>query len=466
MGALSLLSAFAFFGWIAWASLRRPVFLFAGIFIIWQFGLKVVATLYLDLFGPLHSVEIDVDIGGTGSSTTLLVLFLWIPLLALYLCLGPRKNARPPPPELPRAGVTFADLGFWGFVVFFTLLYGDMLRLGPIPYFSGIDRFDYKGGVFHEFLFYFTWLISFLLGFLLARTRIVTGAWDPRFILLVIVLFLYLFLTGHRFGGFYVTLSFVGLGIGGCFFAQQQGWPIAPLQQNSAIQRYLRSPVVIMSIALVLVGIVAAAMINNLFVVRDYGSGAGDALEQRLLLQPVELYWLTWDRWMQGEVINGSEALYFMFNDPFDAARNTGMQYLMLLYLGESKAFETFVVGGQDYAGGYPEIFIELGGVWIALAAAVVVSIVSGLLYRLIVSSVARGAFITSFMAMYVCYGVLSIYLGGMLNFLLAWTYWVKAGALIFAVLIDYLFARFGRRLFPWILIPRRTRFALRQPAP
>jgi hypothetical protein len=466
MGALSLLSALAMFGWIAWAARRRPVFLFAGVFVIWQFGLKVVATVYLDLFGPVHSTEIDVDIGGNGSSTLLLVLFLWIPLLALYVCLGPRLRARPPPPEPYGAGANFGDVGFWVFVIFLALLYGDLLRIGNIPYFSGIDRFDYQGGVFHNFLFYFTWMVAFLLGYLVARGRIVTGAWDPRFIVLVLVLFLYLFLTGHRFGAYYVTLSFIALGVAGCFYARMQGWPVASPVQHSSLQRLIRSPAVISGLALVLVGFIAAAMFNNLFVVRDYGSGASEALEQRILVQPVELYWLTWDRWMQGEVINGSEAIYFMFNDPFDAARNSGIQYLMFLYLGETQAFERFVLGGQDYAGGYPEIFIELGGVWIALAAAVIVAIISGLLYRLIVSSVARGAFLTAVMALYLCYGMLGIYLGGMLNFLLVWTYWAKASALLFAILIDHLFDRAGRRFIPWVVIPRRPRPALRQTAP
>jgi hypothetical protein len=470
MGAISLISAAAFFAWLIWAARTRPTFLFCGIFLIWQFALKVVSTTYLDLFGPVHAIEVDAEVGGHGSSTLLLVLFLWVPLAVLYFCLGPRQQSRPPLPEVNTRGITFATVSFWAFALFFVLLFGDMLRIGVIPFFAGIERFEYVGGVFHKLLFDFTWMFSFLLGFVLARTRAVTGAWDLRFVGLVLTLFLYLFLAGHRFGAFYVTLSFISLGIAGNYFAQQQGWSMAAPVQNSALQRFARSPTVIAIAAAALVTIVAVAMIHNMFVVRQYGSMAGDALEQRLLVQPVELYWLTWDRWISGETISGADAIYFMFNDPFDAARNSGIQYLMYLYLGENAAFARFVEGGQDYAGGYPEILIELGGVWIALGAASLVAAVTGLLYRLIVSSVARGHFLTAVIALYFCYGLLGIYLGGMLNFLIVWSYWIKLGALIVAFVLDRLAERSGFRFFPWMFLRRgaasMTPAAAHGPAP
>jgi hypothetical protein len=456
MLAFSLLSAIALFYWIYRASRARPAFLFAGIFLIWQSVLKILATLYLDFFGPVMAPEVGVEVGGKGASTPLLAAFLFLPLLVMYAFMAPSKKSRPPLPE--RAGdaaVSFADVAVWFLWLFVAVLYVDMLRIGTIPFFAGIERFNYEGGVFHEFLFDHIWLVAFFLGLVIARARIATGDWDLRCLTLLFALFCYLFLTGHRFGAFYVTLSFIALALAGVFFAEQQGWPVAPLRQNSQLQRIVRSPLFVGTVAAIGIGIIALAMINSLFVVRGYGSMASDALEQRLLVQPVELYWLTWDRWTGGEVIDGAEALDFMFNDPLDAARNTGIQYLMFLYLGQDAAMQAFVYGGQDYAGGYPEILIELGGVWVAALAALAIAIVNGILYRLCVESVARGHFLTAITSLYLAYGLLSIYLGGMLNLLVAWTYWVKMGSLVLAFALDKLFERAGHRVFPWVVVSK-----------
>jgi hypothetical protein len=125
----------------------------------------------------------------------------------------------------------------------------------------------------------------------------------------------------------------------------------------------------------------------------------------------------------------------------------------MALSLGDSQAQYQFNEQGQDYAGGYPEILIELGGFWTAIGLIIAISIVNAALYLLVVDGVARGYFLTAIMATYVGYGVSGVYLGGMLNFILAASYWMKFAALVFVFVLDRGLARFGYRVFPWAFL-------------
>jgi hypothetical protein len=454
------MAASAFFWWVARAAWKSPVFFLASIFLFWQFALKVVATLVLDVLGPINSQDINVMMGG-GSSAVLMVASVWLPLAILYLALKPGKREKAPLPEknLERGGVTFADAMYAVFCVYLFLLFADLIRIGNIPIIAHLDRFEYKGGVFHYLLFNYNWMITFLLGFVFARSRIVTGAWDVRFLWILGALFFYSFLTGNRFGAFYVMLSFVSTGIAGFWYAKKQGWAAAADESRiTRAQAFVTSRRGIAMLATAGGLLVSAALINNFLFVRNYGSESGNQLVQRLFVQPVELYWMTWDRVERGETISTSEAMNFLFNDPLDPTRNTGIQYLMLLSLGEQTANYQFVEQGQDYAGGYPEILIELGGLGIAFAAAAAISIIVALLYRLTIVAIARGHFFTSVTAFYVCYMVLAVFLGGMLNFVLAWLYWVKFAMLIVSLVLDRFLEAKGLRLVPWVLIPARRR--------
>ena len=462
---ISILIAIIFFTWLGRAALRRPAFLFVGIFLIWQFFLKVAGIVYLDVAGPIYSDEVFTYVGGDGSSAPLLIFFVWIPLVFIYSMLGPNASAKPLRPEryLQLGGITFADLVIVLLGVFVVLLYGDMLIGGDIPFFSGTERFNYSGGMFHNFFMDFMFLITFLLGYIFARARILVGVWDLRCIALLFALFVYLFLAGHRFGAFYVMASFIGLALSALYFMKDQGWSVAPAAKASMTQRVVQSPAAIAVACLLVAGLVAAAMINNLFFVREYGETAGEELIHRLFVQPVHLYWLTWFR-LQGGDVSGSEAIEFMFYNPFDIAKNTGIQYLMFRSLGEERASMIFLDQQTDYAGGYPEIAIELGGIWACALIACVGSLFTACLYRLCIFSLCRGHFLTSMFSIYVCYGFLGFYLGGMINFLLTWTYWVKFVLLIVALIIDRVLEHSELRLFPWVIFPRRAFYSAEKP--
>jgi hypothetical protein len=452
---MSWLLAIAVTVWLIKSFRREPAFFLVAIFLSWQFALKIYGVSFLDSFGPVYSDEVSTEVGGSGHSAPLMILFVMIPLVAMKMAMQmvSAKHLLPVEKHLAQGGLTFGDLIAAALVILLICLYVDLFRIGQIPLFEHMERFEYKGGVFHVFLLNYLFLIAHAIGFSLARTRLLAGVWDVRFAGIVLALFTYLFLTGHRFGSFYVLLSFAMVPMAALYVAPRIGLPLVqPLQRRSKIQRIVGSRKVLACFALVLVSIVLIAMTNSLLNVRD--GDPQEALLQRFLVQPVHMYWLSWERLMNGEIEDIGVATHFIFNEPFDAARNTGIQYLMLLHLGSKRATEVWEGEGVDYAGGYPEILIELGGVWLGFAAAVLASVAIGALYRLAVIAVCRGQFSLSMLSMYVCFGILNLFLGGMVTFIAAETYWLKLIALVLVVLMSKIKSRNAGRLLPWVIVP------------
>lgn len=456
---LSLFVTTLFLIWLLRAGLKRPAFLLAGLFLIWQFALKIIGVTYLDVAGPVFSDEVMVNVGGSGSSAPLMALFIWVPLAVLYFMLRPAAHVRPPRPEmhLEQGGISLADLTIAALTAFAALLYIDLLRLGNIPLLTGTERFEYRGGIFHRFFQDLIFLLAFVLGYVFARGRLVTGTWDLRCIALFFAFFFYLVLTGHRFGAFYVMTSYLGLALAALYWARDQGWPIAVARNTGSVaQRLLSSRVFLIFIASVAVGIVAFAMFNSLYVVRDYGDSAGDELFQRLVIQPVHLYWLTWEQLQLGHLPE-SGAFDFIFNNAFDAHRNTGIQYLMYLHLGASRAATIFLDQATDYAGGFPDAILALAGVELGLLVTFVIALITAGLYRLALVALCRGHLLTSVFSVYVGYGFIAFFLGGSMTFFNTWTYGLKIFLLIISVIVDQTLERSGSRLFPWIIVPRRN---------
>ena len=134
-----------------------------------------------------------------------------------------------------------------------------------------------------------------------------------------------------------------------------------------------------------------------------------------------------------------------LFIYPIDPTRNTSMQMLMLRNLGYDRAKELLDMG-QQYTGGYPEVLFELLGPWLALPVALGFRVVTAILLRMCVLAVCECRLLTAFMAMYVFFGFSLLFIGGMLNFLLVWTFWVKIAVLGFVYIVEHHFYAFGRR--------------------
>lgn len=62
------------------------------------------------------------------------------------------------------------------------------------------------------------------------------------------------------------------------------------------------------------------------------------------------------------------------------------------------------------------------------------------------------GNYTSAFLALWVLYGFYVMYIGGMLNFILPWTYWIKVAAFVIALFAERRLADRGLSLLPWNL--------------
>jgi len=331
--------------------------------------------------------------------------------------------------------------------LFIAALYGDMITRGPIPLFADIDRLEYNtqmSGLLHSLVFDFGFLLAGLLGMMFVRPRVAGRDFDFAFLGLYLAMLPYFALTGNRFSAFYSFTSFFVLPLAAVPALSSCG-RLPPAPHRLAWKRLLCSRLGMWSTTIVgLVGI-AGLLLNSVIYVRAYDDPLA-FFEQRILVQPVELWWATWHDLAVGVRPDPTLIWEALFGDPIDPARNTSIQMLMVKYLGWERATQLLEMG-QQYVGGYPEVLFDLFGPWLALPVALLFSIPTALLLRLIVVSTCEGRILTALMALYVYFGFSLLYLGGMLNFLTVWTFWVKIAVLV----LVYWFERSNESRWPKI---------------
>jgi hypothetical protein len=134
---------------------------------------------------------------------------------------------------------------------------------------------------------------------------------------------------------------------------------------------------------------------------------------------------------------------------------NTTIYYLMERELGFFRA-EELIDAGQQYAGGYPEIFFLLLGSWFAIPAMIFFGLLTVLTLYFAVRSFAQGRPLTCVMALYVFYGFSLCYIGGMLNFIIAPTFPIKIMLMWTAWMMEkYFIAREPMSVRSWPLTGR-----------
>ncbi len=170
---------------------------------------------------------------------------------------------------------------------------------------------------------------------------------------------------------------------------------------------------------------------------KDVESGAFDPssitvkLLQRVLVQPSQMWFVTWSRVVEQGDWRPDWAARFMFDIPTAFDGNKGVRYLMLREMGEHRAAELKSQGSQ-VAGGYPEVLFELLGPWLAWPSIALVGILTAWLLRKWLVSMIHGRLFTAFFAGYVLYAFFILYVGGMTNFLVAYTFWGKVILFLF----------------------------------
>jgi hypothetical protein len=262
----------------------------------------------------------------------------------------------------------------------------------------------------------------------------------------------YALLTGNRFSAFYSQSSFFvtpWAAIIALKYKSSDGSLFSWVSQRFASRT---ARMAIAGFLVVAVGTISLAIYNNLANVRGFaGSDIWRQAFDRTFIQPSEIGWTSFERVFEGNQTHPSVAFHFLFEDPIEPNRNSSIQYLMLATIGEPRTYDHLSRGFQ-LAGGFPEIFFELFGPYLAWPFLLGAGSITAALTAYVVRATLRGNYASAFLSLYVLYGFYIMYVGGMLNFATAGTYWIKIALLAMALLIEASLARFGLPLVPWVI--------------
>jgi len=451
-------SGTAFLLCILFVAAYRPVILISFFFILFTLVWRTAATMFIDLAGPVLSSQTDRYIG-PGLATPLHVMAYVITLAPFFLLLRPAAvqawvsnadRSRAAPDMVTLSGVTIVlSLVFVGY------LYVDLMRIGSIPLFARIERFVYTtqyAGAAHRWLILYGNFVTFWWGVMFAAERLRNRRIDIRYLGMLGLLMLYMFLTGNRFSAFYSFGSFFVIPLAGVIAVEVR-------DRRSAVpfawigKAFQRRDLIAFSAVVVLAAIVSCVGIyNNLVNVRQFhGDEIASQFWERLLVQPSELGWISYQRVFNSGQWQPDRVFDFLFQAPLDASRNTTPQFLMLETIGEPRTYE-HISGGFQFAGGFPEIFFELFGPLYAWPFIFGAGYIAAGLTAVIVKGVVQGRYASTFLSLYVLFGFYVMYIGGMLNFVMTPVYWIKIAALAMALLLEARLAQAGLPLVPWAL--------------
>jgi hypothetical protein len=427
---LSAMTAGAFLAAIAWIAIERPALAMIYFLVFLAFVWRLDSVLYIDLFGPLFSEQLDRDVG-PGISVVPLAISQGLMIAALLFSFrrsrlrALRGQAHSQLAALMSSGrFKLSDLAFWAFALFTIALWIELLVRGPIPLFAAMERFDYSrlyGGLLHHRLMEWGPMLAFQIGVFFATPTLHDRPFDWRFGAVFATLLLYLFLVGHRFSSFYVYGSFFIIPIGAVLLGRQaRGLSARKVLAGTALRNLCLA-------GTALVVLVAAAVFYSYAVVRGFqGTELLAKLSQRILVQQGEMWWMTYERvFVQGNW-DGDFAAYKLFVDPFDPTRNSTMQLLMELGLPLERAH--FILGaGSAYTGGWPEVCFELGGPIGGFVLAALSAILFSEFMFLLTRCIAQERFATCFFLTPILFALAIGVVAGMVNSFIQVTFMVKA---------------------------------------
>lgn len=454
-----VLSAAVFLVFVLYLAAYRPVIFLGFFFILFSLVWRTASTAFIDLAGPVWSSQ-TVRYIGPGLATPLHVLAYFLTLIPFLILLRPAAIAGwlVEADNRPAAGgvLTLSTATVICSVLFLAYLFLALVRNGPIPLFAHIERFVYTaqyGGAAHRWLTQYGNFLVFWWGMMFAAERLRNRRIDIRYLGLLILLLAYMFLTGNRFSAFYSFTSFfimpaaaaIAVAIKNCRTRLPFFWIGRTFNLRDAV---------LLGVILCLVGTIAmAAIYNNLVSVRGYqNSEIETQFLERVLVQPSELGWISYERAFDFGHWQPDRVYDFLFQRPLDPEKNTTPQFLMLETIGEPRTHE-HISGGFQFAGGFPEIFFELFGPLYAWPFIFGAGYLAAALTALTIKGTIKGRYASAFLSLYVLFGLDVMYIGGMLNFVAVKAYWVKIAALAFALMLESSLGRVDLPLMPWAII-------------
>jgi hypothetical protein len=427
----TILTSFFCLSAILWLAKARTAALLANVLILFGLTYRTIDIAYLDIAGPIYSTQLEKFVGGNGAAPffVLSVLCFVIPAAVAFRKQSLTAGIASPLPNYPY--LRFAWRG--GFVVvaaLLAILYADMLRIGVIPLISGMDRTEYGeiAGIFHRATYGLGFLPAAAIGILTVLPRLQGRTYSVPAIFLLLILLMYWALTGNRFSAFVVAISYFALPFAAVVvLADRDQLRMRSVSPWAAIVSIRVVLPIMGAFALIAVGGLIANSYNE---VRNYADPVFE-LTQRIFVQPVEIFASRWELAsnLQAGEFNG-QAIDEVLLNPVEGEGNTTMRYLMIQELGYFRAVELINFGTQ-YAGGYPEIFFELFGLYAAIPLMLALGIGMVFLSRLAIRNLMNGYIGSAMMTIYIMFAFTLGYVGGMLNSLMAPSLAIKILGLI-----------------------------------
>jgi hypothetical protein len=447
----------SFFTFVFYVLSRRPVIFISFFFIIFTLAWRLTATMFIDLRGPVYSSQLARDIGPGIATVIHSIAYTVILIPFLYFFRKGEVDRWCAEAERGRTdshAITLSDATFAIFVLFFLVLLFDLARYGTIPL-GRMERYQYSGGVAHRLISQYGNFLAFWCGLMFAARYIRDRRFDLRMLGLLCAMMAYSFLTGSRFSAFYSQFGFFIIPWGGVIALQQRtvtnsfSW----IGQTFASRR---SRSIAIGLIVVLATVVSFALYNNLTKVRGFaGEEVWNQFFERVLVQPSEVGWSSFERVFERGQFDPLVASHFLFQDPIDPNRNTSIQYLMFATIGEPRTTDQ-VLQGFQLAGGFPEIFFELFGPYLAWPFLLGAGCIAAALTAYVIRGTLLGNYASAFLALYVLFGFYVMYIGGMLNFVMPWIYWVKVATFVIVLIAEHSLASKGLSLLPWNLLAIR----------
>jgi hypothetical protein len=437
---LSAVAVGAVLAAMAWVVVTRPALGIVGLFIFFAFAWRLVSVLYIDVFGPLFSEQLERDIG-PGISAVPIAISQGLVIAALLFSFRPQRVQRlfsesdtKLGSRLPAGGLDLAGIAFWIASLFVAGLWVELLLSGPIPLFAGLERFDYSrlyGGPLHNQLLQWGPMLAFQLGIFLIAPILNDRPFDRRFGYLFASLILYLFLVGHRFSSFYIYACFFLIPMGAVLLGRHA---MIATRVKFFPGKTLRN-LVIIGAGLIL--LVAGAVVYSYIVVRGFeGAELLTKLSQRILVQQGEMWWMTYERiFLRGDWDNDFAA-YKLFFDPFNPNRNSTMQFLMESALPIERA-HFILQQGSAYTGGWPEVLFELGGPIGGFALVALSAIIFSEFMFLVVRCIVQERFVTCFFLTPILFALSINIVSGMANSFIQVTFLIKIAAALVAYVTE-----------------------------
>lgn len=402
---------------------------------------RLISVAYIDMAGPLPSIELFRFIGGGAATVPLTVCYalLFLPFFIVF-----RRSKRAELSAITVGGdldlasslalhTVVSKWVFRGYALFLLLLWADMLRGGVIPLFAGIERYVFTNemsGPFHRMLVKYGMHVSFVLGCFNAFAALRSDRPDRRFLALLLVTFFYLFVAGNRFSAFYSHT---------CFFLipwtavviRRQFAPPSPVERQAITSRARRVGLVVMVVA-VLGGMIGYAMYRSLVFARSLvGSDAVENVGHRVLVLQGGMWTATYERVFENGVVDPAGTYRRLFVQPiWDPGRNSTVPHLMELEIGD-KVWPILEIG-STYSGGYPEILFELLGSPGGFIAVFLAALVMASMLRAVLRALIEQRYVRVVLLFWLTYLTMLFHFGGMMNSFSSWKFPVKVGIVVF----------------------------------